>query len=84
MRTISIINGTIIQEGRVVSPRECKLGLHVEHTLEYFVKNRIDMELTGEGGCVSLTVHQNAAKQKLIQALIDDEVIKPHQLLRSA
>ena len=84
MTTISIINGIIIQDGRAVVSGECRLGLRVENVLEFFSKNRINMELSGNNGYVSLRVGSYVGKQKMIKALIDDKVIKPSQLLQSA
>lgn len=84
MTTISIINGIIIKDGKPVVPRECKLGQRVENVIEYLSKNRIDMTLSGHQGLVSVTVSTHAGKQKLIKALIDDNVIKASQLLQSA
>ena len=84
MTTISIINAIIIKDGKVVVPRECKMGLRVENVLEYLVKNRIDMTLSGHSGLVSISVGNIAARQKLIKALIDDNVIEAHQILNSA
>jgi len=84
MTTISIINGIIIKDGRAVVPRECQLGVRVENVLEYLSKNRIDMTLSGHEGLVSVSVANYAGEQKLIRALIDDNVIKASQVLRSA
>ena len=84
MRTITIINGIIIRDGKAIVSRECSMGLRVENVLEYFSKNRINMELSGDHGYISLRVANYAGKQKLIQALIDDKVIKPSQILQCA
>ena len=81
MTTISIINGIIIREGKKVTPYECQLGNRVENVLEYLSKNKIDMSLSGHEGLVSLRVDSVVGKQKLIQALIDDKVIKASQIL---
>jgi len=84
MTTISIINGIIIKDGKRVVPRECQMGIRVENVLEYLSKNRIDMTLSGHQGLVSVSVSNDAGKQKLIKALLDDKVIKASQLLCSA
>jgi len=84
MTTITIINGIIIKDGKAVMPRECNLGLRVENVLEYLCKNRIDMTLSGYQGLVSVSVSNHAGKQKLIKALIDDNVVKASQLLQLA
>ncbi len=84
MTTISIINGIIIKDGKPISPRECRMGIRVENVLEYLSRNRINMTLSGHSGMVSVSVASMTGKQKLIQALIDDNVIKAHQLLYSA
>ena len=84
MTTISIINGIIIKDGKVVGPRECNLGTQVEDVLEYFASNRIEMSLSGYSGLVSISAGNLAAKKKLIKALIDDNVIEPHQVLHSS
>ena len=84
MTTISIINGIVIKDGKVVVPRECQLGYRVENVLDYLSKNRIDMTLSGHSGLVSVSVANIAGRQKLIQALIDDNVIKASQVLQSA
>jgi len=84
MTTINIINGIIIKDGRAVFPKECQMGLRVENVLDYLCKNKIDMTLSGHSGLVSISVANIAGKQKLIQALIDDKVIKATQILESA
>ena len=83
MTTISIINGIIIKDGKPVVPRECRMGIHVENVLDYLSRNRVNMTLSGHSGMVSVSVASVTGKQKLIQALIDDKVIKAHQLLYS-
>ena len=84
MTTISIINGIIIKDGRAVVAKECQMGCRVENVLDYLSRNRINMTLSGHSGLVSVTVANITAKQKLIQALIDDNIIKASQILQSA
>jgi len=84
MTTISIINGIIIRDGKKIVPKECRLGIHVENVLEYLSKNRIGMNLSGHQGLVSVQVDNYIGQQKLIQALIEDKVIKASQILQSA
>jgi len=84
MTTISIINGIIIQDGNVIIPRECGLGIHVENALEYLSQNQIDMTLSGDSNLVSISVADISAKEKLVKALIDDHVVEEEQLLYSA
>lgn len=79
--TISIINGTIIKDGKLVVPAECRMGLRVENAFEYFSKNRINLNLTKHKKFVALTMSHYCAKQKLIKALIEDKVVMPHQLI---
>ena len=57
------------------------MGLRVENVLEYFARNRIDMTISGHSGLVSISVANAMGKQKLIQALIDDKIIQPNQLM---
>ena len=82
--TISIINGIIIRDGRKISPRECKMGMQVENVLAYLSRNKIDMNLSGHMGHISVSVQDYVGQQKLIKALIDDNVIRPSQILQSA
>ena len=84
MTTITIINGIIIKDGHSVVPKECHIGERVENVLEYLVKNRIDMQLSGHQGIVSVSASNYAGEQKLIKALIDDNVIRASQVLKSA
>ncbi len=79
--TISIINGTIIKDGKLVVPAECRMGLRVENAFEYFSKNKINLDLTKHEKFVALTMNHYVGKQKLIKALIEDKVIKAHQLV---
>jgi len=81
MTTITIKNGFIIKDGRSVVPRECQMGLRVENAIEYFSKNRIDLDMTRHDGLVTVSMNHYVGKQKLIKALIEDRVIKPHQLI---
>jgi len=81
MTTISIIKGKIIKDGRIVVPRECQLGLRVENVLEYFSKNMIDLDFSKHNGYISLSMNHYTGKQKLIKALIDDNVIKANQFI---
>ena len=84
MTTISIINGIIIRDGRRIFSKECRLGIRVENVLAYLSKNKIDMSLSGHMGHVSVSVQDSVGQQKLIKALIDDEVIRPSQILQCA
>jgi len=81
MTTISIINGTIIKDGKLVVPQQCQLGLRVENVLDYFSKHKIDLDLTQHEECISFSIEHILGKKKLIKALIDDNVIKVHQLM---
>ncbi len=78
---ISIINGTIIKDGKLVVPAECRMGLRVENAFDYFSRNKINLDLTKHEKFVSLTMNHYAGKQKLIKALTDDNVIRRHQLI---
>ena len=84
MTTITIINGIIIKDGHAVVPKECHMGARVENVLEYLARNRMDMQLSGHEGLVSVSVSNYAGEQKLIKALIDDNVIRASQVLKSA
>jgi len=79
--TISIINGNIIKNGKLVVPAECRMGLRVENAFEYFSKHKIDLNLTKHEKFLSLSMNQSQEKQKLIKALIEDKVIQAHQLI---
>ena len=81
MTTISIIKGKIIKDGRMVVPRQCQLGLRVENVFEYFSKNMIDLDFSQHNGYISLSMNHYSGKQKLIQALLDDNVIKANQFI---
>ncbi|WP_321779249.1 hypothetical protein [Sulfurimonas sp.] len=81
MTTISIINGTIIKDGRFVVPRECQVGVRVENVFDYFSKNAIDLDYKVHDGLVSVWTNNYYAKQKLIKALLEDKMIRPSQLL---
>ena len=84
MTTISIIKGIIIRDGRRISSRDCKMGLRVENVLAYLVRNKIDMNLSGHMGHITVAVQDYVGQQKLIKALLDDNIIRPNQLLESA
>ena len=81
MTTITIIKGKIIKDGRIVVPRQCQLGLRVENVLEYFSNNMIDLNFSKHHGYISLSMNHYSGKQKLIKALIDDNVIKANQFI---
>ena len=81
MTTISIINGRIIKDGKLVVPRECRVGLRVENVFDYFSRNLIDLDYTLHGGLVSVSTSHLDAKQKLIKALLDDKMIKVTQII---
>ena len=81
MTTISIIKGKIIKDGHIVVPRQCQLGHRVENVFEYFSNNMIDLDFSKHDGYISLSMNHYSGKQKLIKALLDDNVIKANRLI---
>lgn len=81
MTTISIVNGMITKDGKIVVPRECQVGIRVENVFDHFSRNAIDLSYQIQDGLVSVSTNHYYEKQKLIKALLEDRMVKAQQLI---
>lgn len=83
MLNITIENGKFIVNGNEMETKMCQLGTKVVEVFEYFVSNRINLQLTKYANHISFNTERVDASKKLMRALEQDNLIRLNRLLRT-
>jgi len=81
MLNITIQNGIFTLNDKVTDLKTCTLGDKVKEVFNYFMINRIDLQLTKYASYISYNTLRVDASNRLIQALEQDNLIRPNRLL---